>query len=171
VPLSAPLEWPLPAGGAPAGFVVGEPFVLLHPFSRGEGKSLTAEQVRDFCIALAPHRVVIAGRSEEHLDAISNATDLLNRTSLGELTWLIRRAAFVVSVDSGPMHIAAALTPKLLSIHTWSDPAKVGPHRPDAWVWSKGAIFRVSELDDRAAHRSCRDIRDAAVFVASQLRG
>jgi ADP-heptose:LPS heptosyltransferase len=69
---------------------------------------------------------VVAGRADVTLPPMVNVTDLLNRTSLLELIWLIRQAQFVVSVDSGPMHIAAALTANLLSIHTWSDPAKVG---------------------------------------------
>lgn len=70
----------------------------------------------------------------------------LNRTSMSELIWLIRQARFVVSVDSGPMHIAAALTPHLLSLHTWSDPALVGPYRPEAWVWKDRTLFQVHEL-------------------------
>ncbi|HYR57689.1 MAG TPA: glycosyltransferase family 9 protein, partial [Chthoniobacteraceae bacterium] len=102
---------------------------------------------------------------------VENAADLLNRTSLAELIWLIRHAAFVCSVDSGPMHIAAAITPALLSIHTWSDPAKVGPFRPDAWVWNNGALFQMRNLDSPTAHRPCANIREVADFVAAQLRG
>jgi hypothetical protein len=44
------------------------------------------------------------------------------------------------------MHIAAALTDNLLSIHTWTDPRRVGPYNPDAWVWKNGHLLRVSEL-------------------------
>jgi hypothetical protein len=41
------------------------------------------------------------------------------------------------------MHIAAAITPELLSIHTWSDPRSVGPYNPDAWIWKGQRIFQV----------------------------
>ena len=170
VPLSPQLEWPLPAGNAPAGFSVTEPFVLLHPFSRGEGKSLTAIQVREFCAALAPVRVVLAGRSAEPIEAAENVTDLLGATTLVELVWLLRRSAFAVSVDSGPMHIAAAVTASLLSIHTWSDPAKVGPYRPEAWVWKGGALFQMSDLARPESHRPCPGIRDAANWVRSRVQ-
>lgn len=162
-----PLEWPLPVGTAPAGFSADEPFILLHPFSRGAGKSLSAEDVAAFCRALAPCRVVIAGRTNERVAAIPNVTDLLNRTTLHELIWLIRRAAFVVSVDSGPMHIAAALTPRLVSIHTWSDPAKVGPYRPEAWVWQKQVLTQMRDFGRPDAHRACPDITALATFVGS----
>ena len=143
---AGPLTWNLPAGSRPAGFALEEPFVLLHPFSRGEGKSLSPEETLAFAKAL-PCAVVLAGRASLTLpEAPANMVNLLNRTTLSELIWLIRRARFVVSVDSGPMHIAAALTPHLLSLHTWSDPALVGPYRPEAWVWKDRTLFQVRQL-------------------------
>jgi ADP-heptose:LPS heptosyltransferase len=75
--------------------------------------------------------------------------NLLNRTTLPELCWLLRHARFTVSVDSGPMHIAAAVSANLLSIHTWSDPRKVGPfnsHAPGAWIWKDGKIGRMADF-------------------------
>ena len=143
---TGPLTWNLPQGSRPAGFTLEEPFVLLHPFSRGEGKSLSPEETRAFIEAL-PCPVVLAGRSKVLLpDAPKNLVNCLNRTTMSELIWLIRQARFVVSVDSGPMHIAAALTPHLLSLHTWSDPALVGPYRPEAWVWKDLTLFQARQL-------------------------
>ena len=164
-----PLEWPLPAGAAPAEFSADERFLLLHPFSRGAGKSLSTDDVASFCRVLAPRRVILVGRTGASIPAAANVTDLLNRTSLHELIWLIRRATFVVSVDSGPMHIAAALTPRLISIHTWSDPAKVGPYRREAWIWQGRALLQIRDLADPSARRPCPDIAALAAFVATQL--
>ena len=42
--------------------------------------------------------------------APDNCVDLSNQTTLLQLIRLIRTARFVISVDSGPMHIAAAVT-------------------------------------------------------------
>jgi len=138
--LPGPPTFDLPAGDRPAERLPEGPFVVLHPFSRGEGKSLSPEAVAAFCRAMdCP--VVIVGRTDVTLAALpDNATNLLNKTSLTELLWLLRHAAFVVSVDSGPMHLAAAVTDRLLAIHTWSDPCRVGPYRPGAHVW-KGRNF------------------------------
>jgi len=169
IDITAPLEWPLPVGNAPSGFSESELFVLLHPFSRGEGKSLSPEDVAKFCRELAPRRVVLAGRSEQRVAGVENVTDLLNRTTIPELIWLIRRAAFVVSVDSGPMHIAAALTPRLLSIHTWSDPRKVGPYQPEAWVWKDAALFQMKHLAEPATHQRAASFPEVARHVASLL--
>lgn len=141
---SGPLEWPLPAGSAPA-VPLPPHFVVLHPFSRGAGKSLSLAEVSNFCRALAPLPVVIVG-GPGSAPKEENAVDLLGRTTLPELCWVIRRADFVVSVDSGPSHIAAALTDRLLAIHTWSDPRQVGPYRPNAWVWKDGRLGRMSEF-------------------------
>lgn len=169
IDITPPLEWPLPAGNAPAGFSESEPFVLLHPFSRGKGKSLSPEDVASFCRELAPRRVVLAGRSDQQVAGVENVTDLLNRTTIPELIWLIRRASFVVSVDSGPMHIAAALTPRLLSIHTWSDPRKVGPYQPEAWVWKDAALFQMKHLAEPATHQRAASLTEVARHVASLI--
>ena len=162
------LEWPLPPG-TPVPDIDAAPFVLLHPFSRGAGKSLTAAEVTAFCRVLAPHRIVIAGRTEAALPPIDNARDLLNRTTLHELIWLLRRAAFVVSVDSGPMHIAAALTSKLVAIHTWSDPRKVGPYRDDAWILAGGHLRQRSPLATAEPGLPIPDTATLGAWVRRQI--
>jgi heptosyltransferase I len=147
--ISKPLEWPLPAGAAPS-IPLPPHFVLLHPYARGHGKSLTIAEAAKFCRALAPLPVVIAGASGQ-APKVENAIDLLGQTTLPQLCWLIRRADFVVSVDSGPAHIAAALTERLLAIHTWSDPRQVGPCQPRAWVWKDGHVSRVADYPQGAS--------------------
>ena len=142
--ITAPLEWRLPAGTRPAD--CPDDFILLHPFSRGKDKSLTTNEAAEICHELSPEKIVIAGRADIALSPQPGVVNLLNRTTLPELCWMVRRAKFVVSVDSGPMHIAAALTGNLLSIHTWSDPRKVGPFAPDAWIWKDGKIGRMSDF-------------------------
>ncbi len=131
----------LPAGRAPDAVLPAAPFVVLHPFSRGRHKSLPPEAVLAFCRTVE-HPVVLVGRGTVNFASIpANIVNLLDRTSLPELIWLLHRAAFIVSVDSGPMHLAAAATDRLLGIHTWSDPCRVGPYRPGAHVWKGGEFF------------------------------
>ncbi len=128
------------------------PFVLLHPFSRGDGKSLTLPQVTRFCAALheANIPVVLAGvlsqASSMPLALPANTCNLINHTTIPQLIGLLRRSAAVVTVDSGPMHLAAALGLPLLGIHTWSDPRQVGPCRDSALVWKSGSIRLVGDL-------------------------
>ena len=137
---------PIPTGDPLPRFDEYPPFILLHPFARGGGKSLSNAVIEEFCRAFLPTRVVIVGQTQNKIEPPENCIELTNQTSLLQLIWLIRAARFVVSVDSGPMHIAAAVTDNLLSIHTWTDPRRVGPYNPDAWVWKHGQLLRVNEL-------------------------
>lgn len=164
-----PLSWKLPHGVPPQGFDGHQPFVFLHPFARGSGKSLNDTDIVRFCAALGNRRIVIAGRRTEPLPALDNAIDLVNRTTLLELVWLIRHARYVVSVDSGPMHIAAAMTSRLIGIHTWSDPQKVGPCNRDALVWQRGILATVADLKGARAGRAVPDMRALAACVAERL--
>lgn len=135
-------EFPLPVGTVPGG-IPDEPFVVLHPVSRGRGKSLSPERTDGLARRIADrHPVVVVGRPAAPfpLPPHPRILDLMNRTSLADLIGLMRRARAVVSVDSGPMHVAAAVNPRVLGIHFWSDPARVGPFSPSALVWRDGGI-------------------------------
>jgi heptosyltransferase-1 len=140
------LRFPLPTGDPLPRFDPYPPFVLLHPFARGPRKSLSNSVIEEFCRAFEPLRVVVAGKTSRKIAVPDNCVDLSNQTTLLQLIWLIRAARFTISVDSGPMHIAAAITSQLLSIHTWSDPRRVGPYNSAAWVWKNGELLRVADL-------------------------
>ena len=45
------------------------------------------------------------------------------------------------------MHLAAAITNRLISIHTWTDPARVGPWRKEAWFWRDGQLLKVGDIE------------------------
>ena len=61
--------------------------------------------------------------------------NLAGRTSLPELTEVLRTAKLVVSNDTGPGHIAAVLGRPLVMMFSWSNPLRVGPyHRPECIV-------------------------------------
>lgn len=127
-------------------------FVLLHPFSRGEGKSLAVASVLAFCEEMGECPVVLVGRGGAQLGTLpGNVHNWINATGIAQLAWLMANALFTVSVDSGPAHMAAALGERLLAIHGWSDPLRVGPYRKQAWVWKAGNLSRVSAIDPAVA--------------------
>lgn len=125
-----------------------EPWVLLHPFSRGIGKSFSGDEVIDLCNHLSPFNVVVVGVGDylDHRHLPYNGFNLLNKTSLRQLIWLIHQAGWTLSVDSGPMHLAAAISDRLLSVHTWTNPKMVGPWNPSAYVWRDSNILKVTEI-------------------------
>jgi len=163
------LRCPIPTGDPLPRFDEYPPFVLLHPFARGSGKSLSNRVIEKFCQAFAPTRVVIVGQLLGKIDLPENCIDLTNQTSLLQLIQLIRKAHFVISVDSGPMHIAAALGDHLVSIHTWTDPRRVGPYNPNAWIWKHGELLRVHDLEAVRLKRHGRHFRRKDVSRVVEL--
>ena len=163
------LRCSVPSGDPLPRFDPHPPFVLLHPFARGQDKSLSNAAIEEFCRSLAPTRVVVVGQSRRGINTPENCVDLTRQTSLLQLIWLIRVARFVVSVESGPMHIAAATTANLLSIHTWTDPIRIGPYNPDAWVWKHGQLFRVGDLEAAKIRKRGRRFRRKDVASVVEL--
>lgn len=164
------LVFPLAEGHKPVGWSERDDLIIVHPWSRGEGKSLTPEMLRILCEALSPAPVVLVGMPNgASIPQGENIIDFSGRTSLAELVWVLRQARFVISVDSGPMHIAAAVNDCTLGIHTWSDPRKVGPYNPRAWVWKAGRIatrtgFQPEECLSEQVPQA-EDMRKMAAFV------
>ncbi|MFZ4115130.1 MAG: glycosyltransferase family 9 protein [Chthoniobacterales bacterium] len=144
-------QFDLPKGSIPPGFSLTTPFVVIHPYARGEGKNLTQEQVLAFAETLHSFPVVLVGQGEKMECLPDNVLDWSGRTSMLELIGLLRQASFVVSSDSGPMHLAAALQPeRLIAIHRWSDPLRVGPWPQAAFVWKNGKLKSHGQLTEEA---------------------
>lgn len=149
---------PLPEGQCPVGIELPSSYILLHPFARGAGKALSNERLQQLISSLAPAPVVLVGQpndgdgdeSWKANDSLpSHILNLCHQTSLTELIYLCRQASAVISVDSGPMHIAAAVAgDRLLGIHTWSDPTKVGPFHPGSAVWRDHRIASPSSFTE-----------------------
>ncbi|MBN2183234.1 MAG: glycosyltransferase family 9 protein [Sedimentisphaerales bacterium] len=85
--------------------------------------------------------IAIGSNSEKPLAEKINSlaeTSVINfagRTSLKELVEILRAASLVVSNDTGPGHIAAALGVPLVIMYSWSNPARIAPYgRPQCMV-------------------------------------
>jgi len=87
-------------------------------------------------------KIVIFGAANERQIAEEVARQMKNpaiilagRTSLGTLMGLIKECSLLVTNDSGPMHIAAALGKPLVTIFGPTNPIRTGPYdRPDSVV-------------------------------------
>lgn len=161
----------LPSGEAPA--QAPEPgFLLLHPFSKGQGKSLSHQFIKGFLEEWSGPPVVLAGRVSGPIPDFEHCLNLLNQTTLPGLIWLLHHAAMVVSVDSGPMHLAAAMNKPLLGIHSWSDPRSVGPYSKQAWVWKSGRTCLFHSLDETwAAPGPLPSPEEIPMFIEQIVKG
>jgi heptosyltransferase-1 len=138
----------------PAGRAEGElpdgPFVLASPFAGWASKQwplenygLLARQLKDEGLRLVVNippgaRAKLAARPELRIHE-SGLPGLIDGT---------RRAAAVIGVDSGPMHLAAAVGKPGVAIFGPTDPAKNGPfHSKMAVLRSAVAVTSYKRLD------------------------
>jgi ADP-heptose:LPS heptosyltransferase len=81
--------------------------------------------------------VVVGGKDEAPLAAVirsftQRALDLTGKTDLSELAGVVAGAVLAVGNDTGPMHLAAALSvPSVVLFSGASDPALTCPRYPD----------------------------------------
>src|SRR3989338_4358489 len=92
-------------------------FITIHPWSSNPEKELSTDTFRDLCARLlreTAHKIVLIGGREEALRSGElcrglAVIDLTGKTSLLGLAGLLKRSRLLVTVDSGPMHLVAAL--------------------------------------------------------------
>ncbi len=115
------------------------PLVLCHPMSRWQTKlwpevkfaRLAAEMVERLQAT-----VVFTGSAEDregiaaalHEAGGSGIYNWAGTTNLRELAYLCKRAAVVISTDSGPMHLAAVLGTPVVALFGPTAPWRTGPY-------------------------------------------
>lgn len=131
-PLPAPdLSWltaDISAFQLPARYVVLVPGAAPH---RPE-KRLPAETFHALVASLPAQAVVVGTKAEQNLAQVIGGIDLTGRTNFFQLAAVLRGACLVIGNDTGPMHLAAALGVRCLSLFSGaSDPARTAPRYPD----------------------------------------
>jgi len=124
----APRVFPLPAGRAEGELPEGR-FVLASPLAGWRRKQWPEEHYAALARRLKHELdvpLVLNGQESAHLPAIEDAVSHVS--GLPGLIHATRRAAAVVGVDSGPLHIAAALGKPGVAIFGPTDPARNGPY-------------------------------------------
>lgn len=116
--------------GLPEGSLPEEPFVLGCPMAGWASKQWPLDHWRALAGLLRQAGVplVVNGTpaSRAALESIPAAD--VNCSGVQGLLWATRKAAAVVGVDSGPLHIAAALGKNGVAIYGPTDPARNGPY-------------------------------------------
>jgi lipopolysaccharide heptosyltransferase I len=121
--------FPLP-DGAPEGELPDTPFVLASPLAGWRAKQwplafysrLATRLERELELTLVLNGPPEAG------EFASVASAVPHHSSVAGLIYATRRAAAVLGVDSGPMHMAAALGKPGVAIFGPTDPARNGPY-------------------------------------------
>lgn len=119
-------EFPLPPGH-PEGSLPENPFILASPFAGWGSKQWPLASWADLAKRL-PLPLVVNGppSSRDQLAAIEGAH--VHLSGIPGLLDATRRAAAVLGLDSGPLHLAAALGKPGVALFGPTDPARNGPY-------------------------------------------
>jgi len=112
-------------------------FFVLNPGGGWRSKCWPPERYGELHHRLAAQHgwrgIITFGSGEERLaqelvSAAGNPAPLALPLGLGPLMALLRRAKFVVSADTGPLHLASALGAPVVGLYGPTDPARNGPY-------------------------------------------
>jgi heptosyltransferase-1 len=145
IPVHFQFEWIKPKPDAAAAIgkkwpANGARWVAVQPGARWPTKKWPAENYARALTQLAAqysdlHFVVLGAPADKELGQRLAATnpsrclDLTGRTSLPELIEWIRRCDLLLTNDTGPMHMAAALGTPLVAVFGPTEPKRTGPYR------------------------------------------
>lgn len=134
-------------------------YAVLVPGARWKTKKWPPEKFGEVASRLPMKFLVVGGKSDTDISnkvvnsSKGNAISIAGKTNIKELIEIMRKAKFVVSNDSGPMHIAAALGVPVFAIFGPTNPLRTGPY-------GKGHIIIRKGVECSPCYkRSCRDIK------------
>ena len=162
-----------------------QPFALLNPGAAWPNKRWPADRfgalAREIQRRHGWRSIVAHGPGEDALAAsvVSAASgpdgrvaELAPSTGLGDLLALLAGASLVVSGDTGPLHLAAALGRPVVGLYGPTDPARNGPWSADDVTVSRVALCRCSHQRRCHAARWCLDdvsVEEVAAAVDRRL--
>lgn len=164
---AGPIEFPLPPG-RPEGTLPDEPFVLASPLAGWVSKQWPAENWAEFARLLSAqtnYRLVLNGPPAAAQLAQSIPGCLLHVSSIAGLIDATRRASAVVGLDSGPLHLAAALGRPGVALFGPTDPERNGPYGRSIRV-VRASDAATSYARSRTVHPSMRAITPGGAFRA-----
>jgi len=152
------------------------PLIAINPMARWQSKlwepkrfAMLADRLRDELSC----EIVFTGSSSDReiIKDISNmmtgkCLNLAGQTSLKELACLYTRCKALVSTDTGPMHIGAAMGCRVVALFGPTDPVRIGPYGEGHKVVS-GDIECGPCLKKTCEHMTCmKNIKVERVFEA-----
>ncbi|MFP4419527.1 MAG: lipopolysaccharide heptosyltransferase I [Desulfococcaceae bacterium] len=186
-----PVEYRLPVSEAAERSVVKllagsgirgrRPLVAMNPAATWEtkhwtdegfaeaGDRLVREMGADLVFTGGPGDRPAAARVRERM--VEPSVDLSGRTTLPELTALLRRVRLLVTTDTGPMHLSAAVGTPTVAVFGPTAPWRTGPYGEGHAVARKGlecspCFKRVCPL----GHRGCMEWLGAGEVVEAAAR-
>ncbi len=110
-------------------------FIAINPMAYWKTKLWDNEKfahLADLANTKLKMKVVFTGSEKESIEGIisrmtTEGINLGGQTSLLDLAYLYKKAQMVITTDSGPMHLAAAVGTPVIALFGPTDPARTGP--------------------------------------------
>ena len=130
-------------------YFFNQKIVIIHPFTSDRVKQWPLERFRELAQRIRSEldlKVIMAGLSPEEFEVSENIINMVNQTSLPQLATLLKRGSLVISGDSGPMHLAAAIGIPVIALFRNDLPGKTAKR----WgPWGKNhVVIEKSNLND-----------------------
>jgi 3-deoxy-D-manno-octulosonic-acid transferase/heptosyltransferase-1 len=127
---------------------LSRPIVVIHPMAKWETKQWPLENFARLISAFSQRRasvVVTGGREDEEpvreilrqVNSSSKVLNLVGRTGLRELAGIFILSNLVLTPDTGPMHLAAAVKAPLIALFGPTAPWRTGPYGDDHVILRK----------------------------------
>lgn len=163
----APVEFPLPHGRA-EGHLPSGPFILASPQAGWKSKQWPATHWAELARLLhseTSYQLVLNGPPSIAQFAASVPGSAVHASSVAGLIHATRHATAVIGLDSGPLHLAAALSRPALALFGPTDPYRNGPYGPTVrCLRSRG--FETTYARGAEIHPSMHALAPASVFRA-----
>ena len=171
-PAPAPRIWCgrfLCLAGKPEGLLPDGPFALASPLAGWASKQWPLEYYQQLATLLRTKlgMPLVLNGAPGTVPAVPGT--LQHESGIAGLIDATRRAALVIGVDSGPLHLAAALNKSGVAIFGPTDPVRNGPYGGDFQVFRIGGV-RTTHRRGTAIDASMRAITPEQVFAALAAR-
>ena len=171
--VNGPVTFPLPPGKPGPALPAGD-FVLAAPVAGWASKQWPAEYYAELAERLwgdrrMPLLLDCAPQDRHYVERICarspSGSCIVHVSSLEEVIAATRRARAVVGVDSGPLHLAAALDVPGVAIYGQTDPARNGPYGDSFTVLRSRGVEKSYQRGEEI-HASMWEIRPEQVWDA-----
>jgi ADP-heptose:LPS heptosyltransferase len=140
-------------------YVSPDNYVVFIPGSAHQDKRWPIERFARLAERISSHfklPIVATGDTGEAalIQKLKDSTNvpvanIAGKTSLSELVVLLKKAKLVVSNDTGPGHIAAALSTPLVLMFSWSNPARIAPYKRIECLVAREPFTRGQKIKSR----------------------
>ena len=149
-------------------------FVAVSPVALWETKLWEDEKFAQLCDRITEEsslRVVFTGSDRgklEHIQSRMNSPsiNLGGLTTLRDLSYVYKLASLMITTDSGPMHLAAAVGTPVIALFGPTDPSRTGPYGAGHTVIRKDIPCSPCFLKKCDSKKCLRDITVEEVFQA-----